>query len=141
MLRQEARDKFEEFYTHSGFVANKFPDSRPPPLSSEEKSTKGTAMTFEDVSSFINETKGMLGCLRWYEMRAWDTTLYKYVARPLLSLSSVGSMDIEWFAKPLKYVIQTKDRNNISDEFASMLLRILINLGNVDDALKMLKKN
>jgi len=61
-------------------------------------------------------------------------TLFKLIATPLLSISSTGSIDIERFAKPLKYTIKTKEKNRTTDEFASMLLCILINIRNVDEA-------
>ena len=139
-LREAANDEFSDFWTHAGRFVNCWDEPVPPPLTSIEKEAKRTAMTLEDVSKFAESKGGRNSQLRWFEMYARDTTLYKLIAKPLLSGSSNGSMDIERYAKPLKYSIQTKQRNNLSDEYASILLRILINLRNVEAAVEALPK-
>jgi hypothetical protein len=133
-LRKEAKAEFMDFWTHGGSFSNKFDDPLPPPLSTAEAKAKRELITIEDVKKFVDDTGGMNGRLRWFEVYARDTTLYKYIAKPLLSISSTGSMDVERYAKPLKYCIQTKEKNRTSDDFASMVLRILINVRNVKAA-------
>ena len=53
---------------------------------------------------------------------------YLKVAKPLLSIKSVGSMDAERAAKPPKYSILTKERNRLEHEKAELLLRTRTNL-------------
>ena len=62
------------------------------------------------------------------------------VAKPLLSVGTVGSMDCERRAKPLKNTILTKDRNRMLDPTGVALLRGYENLRHIMHAKKMLGK-
>jgi len=53
---------------------------------------------------------------------------YIRVGKPLLSLKTAGSMDVERAAKHLKTGILTKERNSLSDEKAVVLFRAALNL-------------
>jgi hypothetical protein len=56
------------------------------------------------------------GHFRFFEVYARFSLLYQQVGKRLLSMKSVGSMDVERTAKPFKHCILTKDRNRIFDE-------------------------
>ena len=47
---------------------------------------------------------------------------YRKVAKPLLSMGTVGSMDVERMANPLKNTILTKKRNRLNDPNGVSLL-------------------
>ena len=73
------------------------------------------------------------------QVHARNTDLYKHVAKPLLSISTTRSMDIERLAKPLKYVVEArpKERDRTSGETAGtllLLLRTLANFRSLDEA-------
>ena len=65
--------------------------------------------------------------------------LYFTVAKPLMSIRTTGSMDVERLAKPLKDVILTKKRNRLSDERTVSLLRAQQNLKYLMSAQEVLK--
>ena len=50
------------------------------------------------------------------------------VANPLLSMKTTGSISVERAAKPLKNKLATKERNIMSTETMSTLLRVGLNL-------------
>ena len=66
--------------------------------------------------------------LRFFTCYYRSSTFYLKVAQPLLSLKTVGSMDAERAAKPLKHNIMTKERNKLGHEKAEVLLRTQTNL-------------
>ena len=50
-----------------------------------------------------------------FECYAGLSPFHRFVAKPLLSMGTVGSMDCERRAKPLEQTILTKKRNRMSD--------------------------
>jgi hypothetical protein len=56
------------------------------------------------------------------------TRFFELVAKPLLSIKTTGSNSIERVAKPLKRRVATKERNRLSNDKATMLLRAEMNL-------------
>ncbi len=54
-------------------------------------------------------------------------------------MKSVGSMDVEWTAKPFKHCILTKDRNKLTNEKGSVLFRAGQNLKHLHHAHKAIK--
>ena len=78
------------------------------------------------------ETTGAIsGRLGWFECYAGTSDFYRLVAKPLLSMGAVGSMDCERRAKPLKNTILTKDRNRMLDPTGVALLRGYENLRHI----------
>ena len=63
------------------------------------------------------------------------------VAKPLLSMGTVGSMDCERRAKPLKHTILTSKQNKMHDLTGVALLRGYVNLHHIMNAKKLLGKN
>ena len=64
----------------------------------------------------------------FFECYFRSSEFYLRVAKPLLSMKCVGSMDAERAAKPLKHNIMTKERNKLGHEKADVLLRTQTNL-------------
>jgi hypothetical protein len=65
--------------------------------------------------------------------------LYQQVGKRLLSMKSVGSMDVERMAKPFKHSILTKDRNALSNEKGIVLFRAGQNLKHLHHAHEAIK--
>ena len=80
------------------------------------------------------------GRLQWFECYAGASLFYQKVAKPLLSMGTVGSMDCERRAKALKHTILTKKRNRMKDETGVALLRGHENLRHLLNAKKLLGK-
>ncbi|KAK1737367.1 hypothetical protein QTG54_012234 [Skeletonema marinoi] len=66
--------------------------------------------------------------------------LKRAASRPLLSMRTVGSMDVERKIKPLKDTILTKDRNLLKDPKGVALYRLRENLNFIMKAKKELGK-
>ena len=56
------------------------------------------------------------------------SSLYQHVGKPLLSMKSVRSIDVECAAKPSNHPIMRKDGNLLSDEKGVLLFRVRQNL-------------
>jgi hypothetical protein len=57
----------------------------------------------------------------------------------LLSMKSIGSMDVECTAKPFKHCMLTKDRNRLSDEKGIVMFRAGQNLKHLHHARESIK--
>ncbi len=79
------------------------------------------------------------GHFHFFEAYARFSPLYQQVWKRLLSMKSVGSMDVERMAKPFKHSILTKDRNALSDEKGIVLFRTGQNLKHLHHAPKVIK--
>ena len=66
---------------------------------------------------------------------------YLLVAKPLLSMRTVGSIDVERRVKPLKHNILTKKRNRLLDPKGQCLFRASENLNHIMACKKMLGKS
>ena len=69
-----------------------------------------------------------------YQSFAKTKVFYLKVARPLLSMCTVGSIDVERRIKPVKNDILTKFRNRLSDEKGIILYRASENLRHLMNA-------
>jgi hypothetical protein len=63
----------------------------------------------------VNVSTHADGRFYFFEVYARFSPLYQQVGKCLLSMKSVGSMDVEHTAKPFKHCILTKDRNRLPD--------------------------
>jgi hypothetical protein len=75
----------------------------------------------------------------FFEAYACFSPLYQQVGKQLLSMKSVGSMDVERMAKPFKHCILTKDRNAVSNEKGIVLSRAGQNLKHLYHAREVIK--
>ena len=86
------------------------------------------AITIDDVTDLLDKVGGLEQRFTFFEAYVSDSEFYCRVAKPLLSLKTVGSMDCERVAKPMKNKVISKNRNCISDDKAIVLLRVSENL-------------
>jgi hypothetical protein len=78
-------------------------------------------------------------CFYFFEASAWLSPLYQQVGKCLISMKSVGSMDVECMAKPFKRFILTKDRNALSNEKGIVLSKAGQNLKHLHYVCKVVK--
>jgi len=94
----------------------------------------------KDVKTWIENTGSMEARLNWYGTFAANSELYLKVAKPLLSMRTVGSMDVERTVKPVKHEIMTRNRNRLSDPKGVALFRAKVNLKHIMGAKQRLGK-
>ena len=86
------------------------------------------SFTIKNVQDWVEEHGGIAGRIRWFEAYAPNNQFYILVAKPLLSIRTTGSIDVERKVKPLKNMVLTKSRNRVKDRKAEMLFRTSQNL-------------
>jgi hypothetical protein len=80
------------------------------------------------VLEWVKKYENIDGHFRFFEVYARFSPLYQQAGKHLLSMKSVGSMDVERTAKPFKHCIITKDRNRLSDAKGVVMFRAGQNL-------------
>ena len=138
-MRKRVVMDFEEFDTQANGWFESFADPLPQILSLEELQ-KNKSFGIKDVVKYVETTVAISGRLGSFECYAGTSDFYRLVAKPLLSMGTVGSMDCECRAKPLKNTILTKNRNRMLDPTGVALLRGYENLRHIMHAKKMLGK-
>jgi hypothetical protein len=86
------------------------------------------------VLEWVKKYENIDGRFRFFEVYARFSPLYQQVGKCLLSMKSVGSMDVERTAWPFKHCILTKDRNRLSDEKGVVMIRAGQNLKHLHHA-------
>ena len=129
-MRKRVVKDFEEFDTQANGWFESFADSLPQILSLEELQ-KNKSFGIKDVVKYVETTVAISGRLGSFECYAGTSDFYRLVAKPLLSMGTVGSMDCECRAKPLKNTILMKDRNRMLDPTGVALLRGYENLRHI----------
>lgn len=89
---------------------------------------KNVNFTIDEVVDWVEKYDGLAGRLRFFDVYAKHSKFYIRVARPLLSMRTTGSIDVERVAKPFKNNILRKDRNRLSDGKGRVLFRAAQNL-------------
>ena len=124
-------------YTNQNFHARQgdwlFRLNKPLPeeVSGEELSINNKKITLEEVIEWIEKNDGIDGRFVWYKAFASTTDLYRKIARPLLSMGTVGSINTERSAKGLKHDILSLKHNRLWDDQAIILYRCGENLRNL----------
>ena len=94
----------------------------------------------EDVTTWVVVTGSMEAHLNWFGTFAANSEFFLKVAKPLLSIRNVGSIDVERKVKPIKHTIMTKKQNRLKDPKGVALFRAQENLKHVMRAKKSLGK-
>jgi hypothetical protein len=72
--------------------------------------------TIDRVLEWVEKYKNIDWRFCFFEVYACFSPLYQQIGKRLLSMKTVGSMDVERTAKPFKHCMLNKDRNRLSDE-------------------------
>ncbi len=72
---------------------------------------------------WVEKYENIDGRFCFFEVYACFSPLYQQVGKHLLSMKSVGSMDVERTATPFKHCILIKDRNRLSDAKGVVMIR------------------
>ena len=118
----------QDYYSHQGDWMHIFDDAVPAAVELNQLIKNTTELTIDEVEEWIVNSEGIKGRLRFFETFAAHNTFYLKVAKPLLSMRTTGSIDVERRIKPLKHNIVTKKRNRLKDPKGVMLLRAGENL-------------
>jgi hypothetical protein len=71
--------------------------------------------TIDRALEWVEKYKNIYWCFCFFVLYACFSPLYQQVGKHLLSMKSVGPMDVERIVKPFKHCMLTKDRNRLSD--------------------------
>jgi hypothetical protein len=130
----------QAFYTHTGDWLHTFREPLPEPVSAEQLEINNEAITVQEVITWVEETNNVSARLEFFDTFGSNNLFYILVARPLLSMRTVGSMDVERKVKPVKEKILTKYRNRLKDPKGVALFRLRENLNHIMEAKKSLGK-
>jgi hypothetical protein len=117
-----------------------FQDALPRSVSTEELSRNTTSFSVNDVKKWVEKHGAIQGRFQFFETFAANSEFYLKVAKPLTSMSTVGSIATERKIKPIKNNMLTKCRNCLSDPKGVMLMRAGENLKHIMRAKKILGK-
>ncbi len=117
-----------------------FNGTLPPPVTNQQLADNNKKLTIDDVEQWIVRGGGIQGRFCFFETFARNNEVYLKVAKPLLSLRTTGSIDVERRAKPIKHTIMTKKRNRLVDPKGVALFRASENLKHIMKAKKSLGK-
>ena len=118
-----------------------FKSPLPRPVSSEELKLRSKSFLISDVKKYVEESGNIDGRLAFFDTFHTNSELYLNVAKPLLSMPAVGSIDVERRIKQMKGNIMTKKRNRLKDPKGVSHLRASENLKHIMHAKKALGKN
>ena len=96
--------------------------------------------TVADVKEWVEQTGCMKGRFGFFSTYHANSNFYLQIAKPLLSMRTVGSIDVERKIKPIKETILTKKRNRLKDPRGVALFRASENLKHIMRAKKLLGK-
>jgi len=139
-MRRRVKKDFEDFDTQNNDWFHSFDVPLPSLPSLEQLQQNNKSFSIKNVVQYVESTGAISGRITWFECYAGSSDFYRLVAKPLMSMGTVGSMDCERRAKPLKNSILVKDRNRMKDPTGVALLRGKENLRHIMDAKKMLGK-
>lgn len=118
-----------------------FEKELPDAVSGEELKLNNAETSVDEVLAWVEKTGNIQGRLALFDTFHANSDFYLKVAKPLLSMRAVGSIDVERRIKTLKGSILTKKRNKIKDTKGVVYLRASENLRHLMRAKKMIGKN
>ena len=118
----------KKFHSRSGTWAYYYDTPLPVGVSEEEVEKNMKSFTLKDVKAWVEKHDGITGALRCFEAYVPNNAFYQKIAKPLMSIRTTGSIDVERAVKPIKGCVLTKERNRVSDGKAIVLFRLSENL-------------
>lgn len=118
-----------------------FEKELPDAVSVEELKLNNAKTSVDEVLAWVEKTGNMQGRFALFDTFHANSDFYLKVAKPLLSMRAVGSIDVERRIKTLKGSILTKKRNRIKDTKGVVYMRASENLRHLMRAKKMMGKN
>mmetsp|Transcript_4147 Transcript_4147/g.10252 ORF Transcript_4147/g.10252 Transcript_4147/m.10252 type:complete len:153 (+) Transcript_4147:368-826(+) len=131
--RRLIRLDFHYFTTGSGFYGLKFNDDL-------EKLPANHILCLHDVCNWVETTGGHDFRLAWFLLNAPTSTFFLEIAKPLLSTRITGSKGVEKMAKYFKNLVITDERGAMMDGRGEVVLRAGLNLSNLHEATKIIRK-
>src|SRR6056300_1030760 len=128
------------FHNMQGDWIHCFEEPLPDEVTDDELEKRNREITFDQVQKWVEENDGVEGRFSFYQSFAKTKVFYHKVAKPLLSMRTVGSIDVECRIKPVKNDILTKYRNRLSDEKGVVLYRASENLRHLMNSKKIIGK-
>ncbi len=117
-----------------------FPEGLPDEVTREELQKRNREFGISDVVEWVQHCGAMKGSFAFFQTYAADSEFYLKVKKPLLSMRTVGSIDVERRVKHIKHDIMTKKRNRLQDSKGVALFRASENLKHLMKAKKILGK-
>ena len=130
----------QDFYTQQGDWLHMFAEPLPAAVSAKVLEKNNTEFSVVDVKKWVDKHDSIQGRFRFFETFASNSEFYLKVAKPLLSMRTVGSIDVERRIKPIKHTILTKKRNRLSDAKGIVFFRASENLKHIAKAKNSLGK-
>ena len=118
-------------HTLQGEWLHVFEEPLPRAVSNEQLKVNNTNFTIEEVKDWVERHGSVNGRFLFFETFVPNNEFYQKVAKPLLSMRTVGSMDVERRIKPIKQDILTKKRNRLYDGNGVALYRASENLKHI----------
>jgi hypothetical protein len=126
----------KEYHSQQGEWLAPFDKPLPDQVTADQLKKNNSELTIDDVIAWKKNGGNLRGRLIWWETFARHTDLYKQIAKPLMSVGTVGSMDVERSAKGLKHEILCPKRNELSTDQAVTLFGMSENLRHLINARK-----
>lgn len=117
-----------------------FEEALPASIPDIELDNKNKSFSVEEVKEWVEKHNAIDGRFQFFETFAASSEFYLKVAKPLLSMRTVGSIDVERRIKRIKHNILTKKRNRLQDPKGVVLYRASENLKHIMNAKKILGK-
>ena len=117
-----------------------FKKALPVSPSAEQLAKNNKEFSVSDVQEWVKRTGSIQGSLTFFESFAKHSEFYQQVAKPLLSMRTVGPIDAERMIKPIKHTILAKKHNRPQDPKGIALFRASENLKHIMRAKKILGK-
>ena len=121
-------DLCQNFHQQQGDWLPFFSSPLPNEVTGAQLTANKKSITLDQVQEWINKHGGIAGRLNWFGAFGGTNELWQKIARPLLSIGAVGSINTERSAKGLKHEILSVKRNRLSDDQAIVLYRASVNL-------------
>ena len=113
----------------------------PDAVTIQELESRNKKITVNEVLAWVEKTGNIQGRFALFDTFHANSGFYLKVAKPLLSMRAVGSIDVERRIKNMKGNILTKKRNRTQDPKGVVYLRASENLRHIMHAKKLIGKN